>query len=83
VPKVDVLLHCGDLTQVSGLSAYRKALRLLGGFKAEPKLVIAGNHDISLDGEYWDTHLDRNDDPEEHDKAVAITTGPLAKQAVS
>jgi len=72
LPKVDVLLHCGDLTQVGGLSAYKKALRLLATVDAELKLVIAGNHEISLDGEYWQTHLDEDDELEEHDKAVAI-----------
>jgi hypothetical protein len=41
--------------------------------------VIAGNHDISLDGEYWRTHLDEDDEPEEHDEALAIMTGLLAK----
>ncbi|KAK3112851.1 hypothetical protein LTR53_010429 [Teratosphaeriaceae sp. CCFEE 6253] len=81
MPKVDVLLHCGDLTQVGGISAYKKALRLLASFDAELKLVIAGNHDISLDGAYWRTHLDEDDEPEEHDAAVAIMTGPLAKEA--
>ena len=49
-PRVDVLLHCADLTQVGDMSAYKKALRMLGSFDAELKLVIAGNHDISLDG---------------------------------
>lgn len=39
MPKVDVLLHCGDLTVVGGLSAYKKALQLLGSFDAELKLV--------------------------------------------
>lgn len=81
LPKVDVLLHCGDLTQVGGLSAYKKALKMLEDFDAELKLVIAGNHDLSLDGEYWKTHLDEDDEPEEHDQAVAIMTGPLAKTA--
>jgi predicted phosphodiesterase len=33
--KVDVLLHCGDLTQVGGLSAYKKALRLISSYDAE------------------------------------------------
>lgn len=79
MPKVDVLLHCGDLTQVGGLSAYKKALKLLGSFDAELKLVIAGNHDISLDGEYWQTHLEEDDEPQEHDQVVEIMTGPLAK----
>lgn len=81
LPKVDVLLHCGDLTQVGGLSAYKKALRLLGSIEAELKLVIAGNHDISLDGEYWRAHLEEDDEPEEHDRAVEIMTGPLAEAA--
>jgi predicted phosphodiesterase len=35
LPKVDVLLHCGDLTQVGGLSAYKKALRLMSSYDAE------------------------------------------------
>lgn len=35
LPKVDVLLHCGDLTQVGGLSAYKKALRLISSYDAE------------------------------------------------
>jgi predicted phosphodiesterase len=35
MPKVDVLLHCGDLAQVGGLSAYKKALRLTSSYEAE------------------------------------------------
>jgi hypothetical protein len=35
LPEVDVLLHCGDLTQVGGLSAYKKALRLISSYDAE------------------------------------------------
>lgn len=68
LPKVDVVLHCGDLTQIGGLSAYKEALRMLGDIEAELKLVIAGNHDISLDKEYWNSHLDEDDEPEEHDE---------------
>lgn len=81
MPKVDVVLHCGDLTQVGGLSAYKKALKMFEQFDAELKLVITGNHDISLDGEYRRTHLEEDDEPEEHDEAVEIMTGPLAKKA--
>ncbi|KAK4955226.1 hypothetical protein LTR10_007421 [Elasticomyces elasticus] len=81
LPKVDVLLHCGDLTQVGGTSAFKNALRLLGSFDAELKLVIAGNHDLELDGQYWRDNLDMDDGPEEHDRAVELITGPLAKAA--
>lgn len=43
--------------------------------------MIAGNHDISLDGKYWSTHLEEDDEPEEHQQAIEIMTGPLAKAA--
>jgi predicted phosphodiesterase len=81
MPKVDVVLHCGDLTREGGIASYKKALKLLGTFDAELKLVIAGNHDKSLDGAYWDSHLGRTDDPEEHDKAIELMTGPQANAA--
>ncbi|THW88758.1 Metallo-dependent phosphatase [Aureobasidium pullulans] len=82
LPKVDVL-HCGDLTQVGGHGPFRKALKMLGEIDAELKLVIAGNHDLELDGDYWRSHLNEEDgdEPEEHDQAVAIMKGPLAKEA--
>ncbi|KAI4717984.1 Metallo-dependent phosphatase [Aureobasidium sp. EXF-10727] len=82
LPKVDVVLHSGDLTQVGGHGSYRKALKMLGEIDAELKLVIAGNHDLELDGDYWRTHLDEEggDEPEEHEQAVAIMRGPLAKE---
>lgn len=84
VPDVDVLLHCGDLTQVGGLSAYKGVLRMLGQIDAELKLVIAGNHDLSLDGPFWRRKMCEDDDEEdhaEHDNAMEIMTGPLAKAA--
>ncbi|KAI9727123.1 MAG: hypothetical protein M1828_007324 [Chrysothrix sp. TS-e1954] len=70
LPKVDVAIHCGDLTQCGGLSSYRKALRLLTSIDAELRLVIPGNHDLELDGAYWRTHLDEGDEAEEHDEAL-------------
>ncbi|OCL12524.1 ser/Thr protein phosphatase family protein [Glonium stellatum] len=53
LPRADVLLHCGDLTKIGHLDEYRKTLDMLGECDAELKLVIAGNHDISLDEEYY------------------------------
>lgn len=75
LPKVDVVLHCGDLTQVGGLPEYRKAIRMLGSIDAELKLVIAGNHDLELDPNY------DPDEPDEHEKALSLWTGPEAIQA--
>ncbi|KAH8898905.1 Ser/Thr protein phosphatase family protein [Thozetella sp. PMI_491] len=45
LPAVDVVIHCGDLTMIGGLSNYRRALDCLAACSAEVKLVIAGNHD--------------------------------------
>ncbi|KAF2994964.1 hypothetical protein E8E13_003043 [Curvularia kusanoi] len=51
--KADVLLHCGDLTMVGLLEEYECALSMLESIDADLKLVIAGNHDISLDEQYY------------------------------
>jgi hypothetical protein len=80
--KPDVLLHCGDLTQVGGLSSYKSVLKFLGSIDAELKLVIAGNHDLDLDGRYWETHLGQvHNDAKQHEKAMEIMKGDLAKEA--
>ncbi|CZS93169.1 related to metallophosphoesterase domain-containing protein 2 [Rhynchosporium agropyri] len=82
-PKVDVVLHCGDLTQVGGISEYKRSLRMLGQIEAELKLVIAGNHDLSLDPEYWQTleEDEQDSEREEHLEAMQIMTGKLAMDA--
>ena len=53
LPKADVLLHCGDLTMIGHLSEYEKTLDMLESIDAGLKLVIAGNHDVSLDEVYY------------------------------
>jgi predicted MPP superfamily phosphohydrolase len=53
LPKADVLLHCGDLTMIGHLEEYEKTLNMLGSIEADLKLVIAGNHDITLDETYY------------------------------
>lgn len=81
LPRADVVLHCGDLTHCGGASSYKKALKLLGAFDAELKLVIAGNHDLDLDREYWKCHLEEGDEEEDHCRAVEIMTGLPAAEA--
>lgn len=59
---------------IGGLSNYRKALDHLSNFDAELKLVIAGNHDVSLDPKWWAENLDEEfgEDPEEPAKAMQL-----------
>ncbi|KAI0440010.1 Metallo-dependent phosphatase-like protein [Xylaria telfairii] len=45
----DVAIHCGDLTQESKLVEFQIAIDLLRSINAPLKLVIAGNHDFTLD----------------------------------
>ncbi|VZI08788.1 unnamed protein product [Fusarium fujikuroi] len=46
---VDLVIHCGDLTEDSKLEGFREAIQLLKEIDAPTKIVIAGNHDFSLD----------------------------------
>ncbi|KAK7754119.1 hypothetical protein SLS62_003965 [Diatrype stigma] len=45
----DVAIHCGDLTEESKIKEFRVTLELLKNIQAPLKLVIAGNHDFTLD----------------------------------
>ncbi len=46
---VDVAIHCGDLTEESKLDEYLASIRILKDLHAPIKLVIAGNHDFTID----------------------------------
>lgn len=83
LPKVNVLLHCGDLTQCGGLNSYKKALRIFSLVSADLKLVIAGNHDLELDGEYWTKNLQDGDEAEEHDDAMTFWDEDAAEAGVT
>jgi hypothetical protein len=45
----DVAIHCGDITEESKLDEFRAAISMLKAIDAPVKLVIAGNHDFTLD----------------------------------
>jgi Icc-related predicted phosphoesterase len=45
----DVAIHCGDLTEGSKLQEFKETIELLKEIDAPVKIVIAGNHDFSLD----------------------------------
>ncbi|KAF2141138.1 uncharacterized protein K452DRAFT_351743 [Aplosporella prunicola CBS 121167] len=76
-PSADVILHCGDLTNNGTHESLSKVLRMLGSMPAELKLVIAGNHDISLDPELYAT---QGGDAKDSAKALELMRGPLAQE---
>ncbi|KAL5332147.1 hypothetical protein BJX70DRAFT_404919 [Aspergillus crustosus] len=47
--QADAVIHCGDLTTESKLHEFKSAITLLRSLNAPLKLVIAGNHDFTLD----------------------------------
>ncbi|CAE7026070.1 Ser Thr protein phosphatase family protein [Pyrenophora teres f. teres] len=85
LPKADVLLHCGDLTMIGHLHEYETTLNMLESIDAGLKLVIAGNHDITLDEEYYvrkGPHMHRSGyDRDLPAKARNMWTGERAKRA--
>ncbi|RFU25630.1 hypothetical protein B7463_g10702, partial [Scytalidium lignicola] len=75
VPRADVVIHCGDLTMRGGAKHYRDVIEMLGSLDAELKLVIAGNHDVDLDKDYWRDSDEPYTEPDEHDEAMEVMTG--------
>ncbi|KAI9931763.1 hypothetical protein MW887_010342 [Aspergillus wentii] len=53
LPKADVLLHAGDLTKVGYKAEHEQMVAMLKDADAELKIVIPGNHDITLDEDYY------------------------------
>ncbi|APA13055.1 hypothetical protein SS1G_08560 [Sclerotinia sclerotiorum 1980 UF-70] len=81
MPDVDVLLHTGDLTNFGELNALKDSIKMMGTITAELKLVIAGNHDISLDKQNRVENMSDDEYLEYHHSALEIMTGQSAKDA--
>lgn len=55
---------------------------MLKTFDAELKLVIAGNHDLDLDGHSWAKNCaEYGDDPTQHEAVISLVKGPPAIDA--
>ncbi|MCJ1264354.1 hypothetical protein MMC22_004225 [Lobaria immixta] len=53
LPDGDVLIHAGDLTNQGTQAEIRKTLDWIEAADFEAKIVIAGNHDITLDEDFY------------------------------
>ncbi|KAI9777875.1 MAG: hypothetical protein M1835_005120 [Candelina submexicana] len=56
LPKGDVLIHAGDLSNQGSLSELRKTVDWIENADFKAKIVIAGNHDITLDEAFYAEH---------------------------
>ncbi|KAG6009226.1 hypothetical protein E4U21_003079 [Claviceps maximensis] len=55
--QADVVIHSGDLTENSTLAELKTTIQSLKSIDAPLKLVIAGNHDFSLDNDAFESKL--------------------------
>ncbi|KAK4157520.1 Metallo-dependent phosphatase-like protein [Chaetomidium leptoderma] len=76
LPKGDVLIHAGDLTNQGSYSELSKAVQWLEKADFEAKIVIAGNHDITLDGDFYSRHGSsfHNQNPQDPAKCLSLFT---------
>lgn len=80
--EADILIHCGDLTVTGKLHEYEKTISMLVSIKAELKIVIAGNHDTSLDPDFHAKNYQRfGFDRDCSEEARGLWTGPVAAAA--
>ncbi|KAF2476949.1 Metallo-dependent phosphatase [Lindgomyces ingoldianus] len=56
LPKGDILIHAGDLTNQGSFTELKKTVDWLEKANFEAKIVIAGNHDITLDADFYKQH---------------------------
>jgi 3',5'-cyclic AMP phosphodiesterase CpdA len=79
LPQADVVLHCGDLTENGTVKQVEEAIDWLGGIRAELKLCIAGNHEATVDRQFW---AKQGGDADYHSRAIDALLGPQADQGV-
>lgn len=53
LPKGDVLIHCGDLTNQGSFTELSKQIEWLEKADFELKIIVAGNHDLTLDHHFF------------------------------
>ncbi|KAF2875518.1 Metallo-dependent phosphatase-like protein, partial [Massariosphaeria phaeospora] len=56
LPKGDVLIHAGDITALGSFAELQKMVEWLEKADFEAKIVVAGNHDLTLDAEFDEQH---------------------------
>ncbi|GJD03676.1 calcineurin-like phosphoesterase [Colletotrichum higginsianum] len=76
LPKGDVLIHAGDLTNQGSYPELSRAVQWLEKADFESKIVIAGNHDLTLDSTFYAEHGGHfhNQTPQSPDDCIALFT---------
>lgn len=58
IPPGDVFIHCGDLTRAGTRGQLERVWDEIAGLPHRVKLVVAGNHDLGLDGDFCRRHAE-------------------------
>ena len=69
LPAGDVLIHAGDLTNQGSYSELKRTMQWLEKTNFEVKIIIAGNHEITLDQPFFKEHEGKWKWPEPQDTA--------------
>ena len=74
LPAGDILVHAGDLTKSGTLSELQKTLAWLAAADFEAKIVVAGNHDVTLDRPFYAAHgaSFHNQAPQDPDACIQL-----------
>ncbi|TVY26371.1 putative rhamnogalacturonate lyase C, partial [Lachnellula hyalina] len=74
LPKGDVLLHCGDMTNQGSEKELQRTLKWIEEADFEAKIVVAGNHDITLDTDFYNQYGSRfhNQEPQDPTKCIQL-----------
>ncbi|KAL2866704.1 Metallo-dependent phosphatase-like protein [Aspergillus lucknowensis] len=77
LPAGDVLIHAGDLTNQGSKSELRKTMGWIAAADYEVKIVVCGNHDITLDEAFYAENKARfhNKIPEDSQECMEVVTG--------
>jgi hypothetical protein len=74
LPAGDVLIHAGDLTNQGSFSELQKTVAWLEKAPFECKIVVAGNHDITLDPSFYREYGSRfhNQEAQDTDQCINL-----------
>ncbi|ETW84173.1 hypothetical protein HETIRDRAFT_472645 [Heterobasidion irregulare TC 32-1] len=82
VPDGDVLLHSGDLTGTGTLRGFKITMDWLYGLTHPLKIIIAGNHDLTLHEPWYETSFYRWHQSKENTTAIRdLVSGEAARRA--
>ncbi|KAF8652642.1 hypothetical protein AX16_004274 [Volvariella volvacea WC 439] len=84
VPDGDVLLHGGDLTNTGELREFERTVEWLRGLPHKKKIIIGGNHDLTLDKDWYERKWERfhcSRGKQDRDVIMELLRGPEAIEA--